>query len=149
MCRNVQFVVMSLFILSDSNVRSTSYFSSIRGNIVIGKSPAASQKHRSRNLLSLRGGGYDFYGKDSRQLGPSENFTALSRIPAWDSSDIIAKPDGHNDWLRITAHQKEVTAMIVITFEGHEYLISADNFGIMLVWDTQSWECVRELYGHR
>ena len=105
---------------------------------------------RARLLLRLDGGGgYDFYGKDSQQLGTSENFTAISRIPSWDSEAIIVNPKDHTDWLRITAHQKEVSAMLVICFEGQEYLISADNYGVMLVWETETWKCVRELCGHR
>jgi WD40 repeat protein len=102
--------------------------------------------------LRLKGGnrgGYDFYSKESRGLGSFENSTALSRVPAWDATQVILRPKGHDDWLRITAHQKEVTAMIVIRFEGREYLISGDGYGAMLVWDTESWQCVRELAGHR
>jgi hypothetical protein len=102
--------------------------------------------------LRLNGGsraGYDFYGKEARVIGSFENSTAISRIPDWDSAQVILRPKGHEDWLRISAHQKEVTAMIVIRFEGKEYLISADGFGAMLVWDTETWQCVRELAGHR
>jgi hypothetical protein len=110
--------------------------------------------NRKGRLLPLRlnGGGrvgYDFYGKEARVIGSFENSTAISRIPEWDSAQVILRPKGHEDWLRITAHQKEVTAMIVVQFEGKEYLISADGFGAMLVWDTETWQCVRELAGHR
>jgi hypothetical protein len=140
-------------------VRSTSIFSNFRDYMHGIKSSGTYKhcKHVSGNSLLLRGGGdelerdgqYDFYGKYSQQPGTGARFTAISRIPAWDSSEIIAKPQGHSSWLRITAHQKEVAALVVIQFEGNEYLISADNFGVMLVWDTSTWQCVRELAGHR
>jgi hypothetical protein len=117
----------------------------------VGYKPWTNWNNR-RLPLRLKGGdrvGYDFYGKDAQIIGSLETNMAISRIPEWDSAQVILRPKGHEGWLRINAHQKEVTAMIVIRFEGKEYLISADGFGAMLVWDTETWQCVRELAGHR